>query len=126
MGLFQLLTERDALLDDPLLVSFANGQPIPLGSASVKLVPAAKDAPPAARLVAEGGFTEPTKETETTPAADATATAMRAGPASVPPESAAGSRSIQSPITPPSPTGSGQALLRFLGQTEKLFFQCYD
>lgn len=32
MGLFQLLAERDDVLDDPLLVAFANGQPITLGA----------------------------------------------------------------------------------------------
>jgi hypothetical protein len=32
MGLFQLLAERDDVLDDPLLVGFSHGQPVPLGS----------------------------------------------------------------------------------------------
>ena len=46
------------------------------------------------------------------PAPAAIATDMRVAPVTAPPEKSAAKRNIQSPITPPSPTGSGHAALR--------------
>ena len=46
------------------------------------------------------------------PLANTAATTIRASPDRVPPVTTAGTRSSMSPITPPSPVGSGQAALR--------------